>query len=161
MGSREGPSGDGGHERDRARKAQRAVGRATVGQQPVQLCDHRRALRAVERRVQAATVPVFAGHPGPETGGVLQLERLAQRLGMRVGEARGAMDLGGLRGIADATEGPRVVRSASGAQIAVTTRPPGAVTRRSSRSVATGSAAIIRARRLTAAPKRPSGNGSP
>ena len=37
---------------------------------------------------------------------------------------------------------------------------PRAVTRRSSRSVATGSAAIIRARRLTAAPKRPSGNGS-
>src|SRR5829696_10580685 len=39
-------------------------------------------------------------------------------------------------------------------------RPPAAVTRRSSRSVTTGSLAIISARRLTAALNRPSENGS-
>ena len=124
-------------------------------------------------------MPVLAGHPRPQGGGVLDVERLPKRFSLHVDEPGGAMDRRCLLGVAEATEGARVVCvlgaddrggggagereprvRVEGAHSAVTMRPPAAVTRRNSRSVTTGSPAIISARRLTTALNRPSENGS-
>jgi hypothetical protein len=62
-----------------------------VGDQPAQLIEDGCAFRDAERRVQAAHMTVLADHPGPEPGGVLDIERFPQRFGSHLSESGGTM----------------------------------------------------------------------